>query len=330
MGSFVTESQHIEVSYIDDNGWWMGNGVEHVAVGTTLGSDCTSVVYHPSAVGKTARFQAESGTWSEEIEDMKSKIYYSETGDLFTIGSPDGTYPENAITAPPPDYDQRSQAVLYVDGKWKIYLNQVGTPYWDHEGHEYTITELYFDLPPECTLEPPPQSDDGCVVRFIDNQWQQVEDNRSQIAYAKDRASETDEDYQITALGTVPETHTLIAPGLFDVWDEGADSWVYDIEKERHYQTSVEKNWRDEQLRNVLDRIDQYEKDQNYEPHYRTSSLSDTEYLGLLGYRKLLCDYPDSDGFPFGERPVLSYPEPIAESPKATMMQRVLNKVKSR
>ncbi len=330
MSTFMTESQHIEVSYIDDSGWWMGNGVEHVAAGTALGSDCTPIVYRPSAIGKTARFHPESGTWSAEIENMASKTYYSDTGVASTIGVPDGTYPENAITAPPPDYDPRSQAVLYKDGVWKIYRNRIGTSYWDHQGHEHTITEPYFELPLDCTFEAPPQPEDGYVVRLMDHQWQQVEDHRGEIAYVKHRTSEADQDYQITELGAVPETHTLTAPGLFDAWDESTGKWVYDVEKERHYKISVEKNWRDEQLRNVLDRIDQYEKDQNYEPHYRTSPLSDTEYLGLLGYRKLLCDYPESDGFPFGERPVVSYPESVEEPPKPTMMQRVLNKVKSR
>ncbi|MDW6094203.1 hypothetical protein SBX64_16820 [Vibrio rhizosphaerae] len=164
----------------------------------------------------------------------------------------------------------------------------------------------------------------------------------------------------------IPDSFTLAGNQVF-VYSESEDRWVptYDYRETTYwldYQTSVtitalgdnipdgalfeqpdkpldvlkkdkqakETFWRDQELKVVLDRIDQYEKDQNYEPHYRTSPLSETEYLGLLGYRKLLCDYPDSDGFPFGERPVLSYPEPVAEPPKPTMMQRVLNKVKPR
>ncbi|MDW6005505.1 hypothetical protein [Vibrio mangrovi] len=330
MSTFFTESQLIDVSYIDNNGWWCGNGVEHVAAGTTLGADCTPIVYVPSAGGKIARFNPESRTWSAEIDDMTSGTYYSETGEILTIGVPDGIYPEGAITATPPDYDKNSQAILYVDGVWKVYRNQIGSTYWDHEGNEHTIAELYFDLPEGCTLEQPPQANDECVVRLIDGQWQQVKDYRGRIAYAKDQTGGTDENYEITELGDVPETHTVSVPDLFDSWDYDSDSWTYDIEKERLYKAAVEKNWRDEQLRNVLDRIDQYEKDQNYEEAYRTSPLSETEYAGLLGYRKLLCDYPESEDFPFGERPELSYPEPAIEQPKPTVMRRVLNKITSR
>ncbi len=44
----------------------------------------------------------------------------------------------------------------------------------------------------------------------------------------------------------------------------------------------------------VLNRIDQYQKDQSYPEEYRTSPItSHNDFLLLLADRKLLSDYPD-------------------------------------
>lgn len=69
----------------------------------------------------------------------------------------------------------------------------------------------------------------------------------------------------------------------------------------------IERLWRDTSLNKVLNRIDQYEKDQDYPVELRTSPIqSNDEFLKLLNDRKLLSDYPESIDFPFGERPILS------------------------
>jgi len=67
-----------------------------------------------------------------------------------------------------------------------------------------------------------------------------------------------------------------------------------------------ERDWRDLMLAKVLNRIDQYEKDQSYADEYKTSSLTVEQYTSLLKDRKKLCDYPDTDGFPEVDRPKLS------------------------
>ncbi|AYV22357.1 hypothetical protein [Vibrio mediterranei] len=68
-----------------------------------------------------------------------------------------------------------------------------------------------------------------------------------------------------------------------------------------------ERLWRDSVLDKVLSRIDQYEKDQNYPEELRTSPIkSHDDFVLLLNDRKLLSDYPDTENFPFGDRPTLS------------------------
>ncbi|MFN3019207.1 hypothetical protein ACK1CN_25020 [Vibrio coralliilyticus] len=69
----------------------------------------------------------------------------------------------------------------------------------------------------------------------------------------------------------------------------------------------IEIQWRDAELTKVLNRIDQYEKDQNYPEELRTSPIkSNEDFLKLLEDRKMLSDYPNNESFPFGERPQLS------------------------
>ncbi|WP_241669726.1 hypothetical protein [Vibrio furnissii] len=123
------------------------------------------------------------------------------------------------------------------------------------------------------------------------------------MAYATDR--DNGEDYRIEELGELPATHTLTEPEFYDSWSDG--QWHYDIERHRPFKATEEKQWRDGELTKVLDRIDQYEKDQSYPAELRTSPIkTEADYLKLLQDRKTLSDYPESDGFPFGQRPVLS------------------------
>ncbi|MCG7499382.1 hypothetical protein MHO82_21175 [Vibrio sp. Of7-15] len=78
-------------------------------------------------------------------------------------------------------------------------------------------------------------------------------------------------------------------------------------QEQRTERTHIETLWRDTELTKVLNRIDQYEKDQGYPPELRTSPIQNEEdFLRLLKDRKLLSDYPQCEGFPFGARPSLS------------------------
>lgn len=71
--------------------------------------------------------------------------------------------------------------------------------------------------------------------------------------------------------------------------------------------TLIETSWRDAELEKVLNRIDQYEKDQSYPEEYRTSPIqSHDDFLLLLNDRKVLSNYPDLETFPLGDRPALS------------------------
>ncbi|CAH0543072.1 hypothetical protein [Vibrio marisflavi] len=57
MTKFYTESQNVNVSRISREGWWLENGVEHVAANTALGADCTTTIYQPSKPGLIAKYQ---------------------------------------------------------------------------------------------------------------------------------------------------------------------------------------------------------------------------------------------------------------------------------
>lgn len=277
---------------------------EHVVKGTALGKDFTVKLYTPSVEGMIARYDRETDTWSNEIKDRTFDEYFNQHGQWFVIGEPDGDYPEWAIVEAPPEHEQETQTVLYKDKQWKIYPIQIGKHYYDDEGRQLTISDYNFELPENHSFDAPPAlRSDKYAAKLVDGQWQQLLDCRGQIAYAKDR--DNDEDYQIEELGELPDSHTLREPELFDSWVDGG--WQYDIERHRPFKISEEKQWRNTELTKVLDRIDQYEKDQSYPVELRTSPIkTEADYMKLLQDRKSLSDYPESEHFPFGERPIIS------------------------
>ncbi|HHQ4488849.1 TPA: tail fiber assembly protein [Aeromonas hydrophila] len=63
-----------------------------------------------------------------------------------------------------------------------------------------------------------------------DAEWVRVEDHCGEIAYSK----ETRAKMEITELGPVPSTHTLLAPtSMFDRWNEQEQAWELDTSAEQ-------------------------------------------------------------------------------------------------
>ncbi|WP_418113410.1 hypothetical protein RJD40_10695 [Vibrio scophthalmi] len=303
---FFNKSQKVNVSRISAVGWWLGNTTEHVVKGTALGSDFTQNIYTPSKEGMTARYDRDDNSWSEEIKDKTFEPYWDVNGHAFTIGEPDGELPEWGINIFPPEYDKETHTVLYKKEEWHIYEILIGRPFYDEWGNEFLVSDYNFVLPERHSWEPPPEFKEGYGIKLINDEWVELIDHRGKMAYAKNRDSEVQHDYEIEALGELPVTHTLIEYQQFDSWLED-QGWAYDIERHRPYKKQEEKFWRDEQLTQVLNRIDQYEKDRGYPEEYRTSPIrTEEQYQKLLADRKLLSDYPESVNYPFGERPRLS------------------------
>lgn len=306
MSEFFTKSQTVAVSQITSAGWWVRNTQEHVAKGTALGCDFTQDIYTPSEAGKTARYDRDLSAWSQEIDDMTFTPYFDKHGREYAIGAPDGDYPEWAIKDAPPAYDRKTQTVLHGDDGWQVFDIKLGEPYYNEFGFESLVTEHNFTLPTNHTWEAPPEQQKGFAPKLVDGTWQTLRDRRGQMAYTKDR--DNGENYIIAELGELPATHTEKPCDQFDSWDESVGDWVYDIERHRPFKEEEERDWRDATLQSVLNRIDQYEKDQGYPENLRTSLLDEAGLLALLVDRKTLCDYPESENFPFGDRPSLSVP----------------------
>lgn len=70
--------------------------------------------------------------------------------------------------------------------------------------------------------------------------------------------------------------------------------------------SDYEHRWRDKELQRVLNKMDQYERDQRIDPSFRTSKLSEYQYTELLRYRKKLCEYPETSNFKLKTRPTLN------------------------
>lgn len=74
----------------------------------------------------------------------------------------------------------------------------------------------------------------------------------------------------------------------------------YDEELAR--KTAEELAWRNEMLRKVIAGIDQIRNDAEFGS---TTYKGEYTAIQLNAARVLLCDYPESDGFPFGPRPTM-------------------------
>lgn len=307
MTRFFKKSQTVAVSRITSEGWWIENCQEHVAKGTALGSDFTENIYTPSKPGMIAKYDRSTQSWSDEITDMTWKTFYSEFGECFYIGEPDGAYPEWAIKETPPEYDIDIQTVHHKEKTgWKVYPIQIGRRYYDEEGNELVVSDYNFDLPENHAWIAPPEASPGFAYRLKKGEWTKVVDHRGCWAFAKNR-NQFDE-YTIEKLGPLPDTHTLEPPEEFDSWAEGK-GWQYDIERHKPVKAGEERRWRDQALTQVLNRIEQYQTEQapDYPVSLRSSPIDSVDkYHQLLADKKRLCDYPDTDGFPFCERPELS------------------------
>ncbi|NAW59644.1 MULTISPECIES: hypothetical protein [unclassified Vibrio] len=307
MTKFFEHSQPVNVSRITPDGWWIENTVEHVSKGTALGSDFTQTVYTPSSAGMIAHYDRDKDVWSNEIEDMTWKAFWDEHGRRYVIGQPDGDYPEWAIQEHPPEYDPDTQTVLYKEDEWAVYEILIGQSYYNEWGMAFLVSDYNFELPDHHVFEAPPEPNEGFAIKLVKGTWQEVPDHRGQYAYAKDRDNPELYDYLIETIGDVPDTHTLLAYQPYDSWMNDVDGWAYDPERHKPVRAAEELEWRDRELFKVLSRIDQYEKDQNYPEALRTSPIkTEEQFIQLLRDRKVLSDYPDSDGFPFSERPQLS------------------------
>ncbi|MGL4221057.1 MAG: hypothetical protein ACRCSS_10580, partial [Shewanella sp.] len=253
---FFSENQTVKVSRITSDGWWVENTTEHVVKGTALGKDFTLNIYTPSSKDKIARYDRKTDTWADEIQNRTWDEYFNQYGQRFIIGEPDGDFPDWAIVEMPPEHDTQTHTVLYKDEQWHVHDILIGHSFYDEYGYEFKVSDYNFELPEKHTFIAPPEPlSEQYSPKLIDGQWQQLIDHRGKMAYAINR---DDGSYVIEELGELPATHTLIEPDLYDSWVNG--QWQYDIERHRPFKTSEEKQWRDTELKRVLDRIDQYEK----------------------------------------------------------------------
>lgn len=232
MDNFVKKTGFVDVSRFSNDGWWLGNGKEHVVAGTTLPPDCTEIIYTPSELGKTGKFNPDTNTWNEH-DDNSGKEYFDQYGNKYTLANPDDQLPDWAINTAPPAVND-NHVVLFKDGAWVVYEDRMGQKYYDRYGNELTVSTLFFDLPENCTFDAPPKPDPGEAVKLIAGSWQTLEDHREKTVYAKDRQAD---DLVIKDLGPIPDTHTDQKPNEWDVWNQNTDSWVEDPDLKKKIET---------------------------------------------------------------------------------------------
>lgn len=239
--SFQRKDVLLNVSRFDAEGWWTGNFNEHVVKGTALGNEFTETIYVPSKEGMIGRYDKENDVWTE-FKNNALLEFWDESGKGYVVGKPNGERPENAIIDPPPEYDKSKQTVLYRDGKWAVYPILLGKFYWDSDANPFTVSELNFELPSNCTWKKPPSPHSAHhAVRLDSGDWVQVENYIGKQVYSKqDKSALT-----VTELGPVPNGYTLDEPTEVQRWLNG--KWVTQLDlvvKKAHSLISL---WRDAQ-----------------------------------------------------------------------------------
>jgi hypothetical protein len=103
---------------------------------------------------------------------------------------------------------------------YELVRNPDGT-----EGVEATVSPLdpdtYLIPANSTTIEPPIYAANNARC-FINGAWVYVEDHRGLVVYRKADATQG----VVKTLGPIPDTHTLLVPGNYPVWD-GAQ-WIVD------------------------------------------------------------------------------------------------------
>ena len=192
----------------------------------------------------------------------------------------------------------------FISGKWMQVKAWVGRVCYTGENLQATIEDIRQELPEDYTWVETPEFIEKHQWVVKGGVWVSIVDHRGEMAYPKlnDGSSEA---YIIEKIGAILATHTLHEPIEFGVFDKDADNWVVSEELRYAYFAAGERHWRDGELQPIVQRISQYESDQNKSPEFRRSPLTVEDYNDMQADYATLCDYPDSDGFPYGSRPVL-------------------------
>ncbi|KJY78955.1 hypothetical protein [Vibrio nigripulchritudo] len=309
MTMFFEESGEVSVSRITREGWWVENTIEHVVAGTALGKEFTQNVYTPSKPGKTAKYDDKLDTWSSEIDDRTHEPFWDSRGQKFVVGSPDGTPPKWAVTTSPPEFDSGTHTVLFHEKSgWTLYEILIGQPYFDEFGVESVVSDYYFVLPDSHTFESPPVCETGFAPKLTlpTKRWEKVPDHRGQVAYSKNRV---EEDFEVTEIGELPSTHTLLKPTELDKWDDKTKGWIRDTDKVKQAKAAEETAWQQEQFSKITNALKDHEEDQKIDVAQRSLRIydfSEEQYIQVLTDRKKLADYLIQPDFPDCPRPTLS------------------------
>jgi len=167
------------------------------------------------------------------------------------------------------------------------------------------LIEANTGLPAQSTVEPLPDLLDGQHAVYQRETWQALYDYRNKTAYSKDR--DNGKNYQVTAFGELPETHTLLEPRRYDSWIN--EQWQYDEQRYLPVFIEEEQNWCKSLLQLVEVEIVKYQQDQAIPIDYselRITAYTEQQYYGLLMDRKLLNEYVLQSDFPECGRPTLS------------------------
>lgn len=132
-------------------------------------------------------------------------------------------------------------------------------------------------IPANATTNQPPEPQEGYACVWDGKAWAQEEDHRGEQGY----------------VNGIPRIITELGP-LPDRWSD--EYTVTDAERELR-----ERAWRDDELAQVVARLDQFRNDQLFSTHsfpYTADGDAGAAATQLNAYRVALCEYPNQDAPP--------------------------------
>lgn len=306
--TFYTKTQTVKVSYFDDDGWWIGNGNQHVAAHTTLPPHATDIIYNPTSKSKIAKFDKVNKQWLPEISDARKIDYYTYDGRLIKVESPDSLEPKEVTTITPPNHDANTQRVFFDGAKWVTKETHLGKKYYDSHGIERVVTSRDFELATNQSFSKRPKDVAGFVHIIVNNAWIKKVDNIGKTAYAKDSGKHSD--YLITDYNDIPDTHTLTVRPAYSEWDYGVSGWTYNQKLEEPTKKAIETNWLSTEINKRKDKLSNHLLDKQLSKvvgyvNLNQPKLTDSQVKQLSEEIKKLNDYANHQDFPFTPRPVI-------------------------
>lgn len=252
MSNFYTKDTLVNASHYDENFYYLGSSIVHVAKGCTLPPNCTDKVFTPTDLSKVGLFEPVKKTWSEVATD-RGKEYYDAKGTKFIHHTHLEPLPAWAITTPPPALAVNE--VAHHDGNgWVKKENTLGKGVYSQDGTLSVCTISHYTLASDESFDSKPITNPktGHAWKIVSGKWKEVKYRKDVTVYCK-RTGQTH--ILLDVWGKIPTEYTEKEYKVNHVWDATNNTWKLDPAQEANHRKENEKGWAKEQEMITKDKL---------------------------------------------------------------------------